>query len=152
MAAQIRPTRLEINDRFPMLGFTIRTDGTPQRAEVAIATDPGLLSAQGKARRTPSNFYSSRATGPLSIPRGEAVYGATAPAGVPATPAPYDDGFGPLHSAAATPAPATAGNDFKSSIPPAPAAQGLSRAMDVGGAGRGPDVQVSSDKVPVTPP
>src|SRR3954463_10457857 len=74
MVAQIRPNRLDVNDRFPMLGFTIRPDGAPQRAEVAIATEPSLLGAQGKARRTSSNFYSSRAGGALNIPRGEAVY------------------------------------------------------------------------------
>jgi N-acetyl-anhydromuramyl-L-alanine amidase AmpD len=57
-----------------MLGFTIRTDGTPQRAEVAIAADPELFRVEHKGERTPSNFYSSRAAGPLSVPRGEAVY------------------------------------------------------------------------------
>ena len=72
--AQIRPNRLEVTDRFPMLGFTIRTDGAPQRAEVAVATDPALFQAQNKGGRTHSNFYSSRATGPLPVPRGEGVY------------------------------------------------------------------------------
>jgi len=74
MNAQIRANRLEVTDRFPMLGFTIRTDGTPQRAEVAIATDTKLFSAANKAQRTLTNFYSSRAGGPLSVPKGEAVY------------------------------------------------------------------------------
>jgi N-acetyl-anhydromuramyl-L-alanine amidase AmpD len=72
--AQIRPNRLEVTDRFPMLGFTIRTDGTPQRAEVAIAASPDLFRVEHKADRAPSNFYSSRAAGPLRVPRGEAVY------------------------------------------------------------------------------
>ncbi len=74
MPAMIRPTRLEVNDRFPMLGFTIRTHGEPRRAEVAVATDPALLAPEGKARRSAGNFYSSRAGGPLAAPRGEAVY------------------------------------------------------------------------------
>jgi uncharacterized protein YycO len=74
VAAQIRPNRLEVTDRFPMLGFTIRTDGTPQRAEVAVATDPSLFLAQNKAGRTLANFYSSHATGPLPVPRGEGIY------------------------------------------------------------------------------
>lgn len=74
MAAQIRPNRLEVNDRFPMLGFTIRTDGTPQRAEVAIATDLALFRPEHKGQRTAANFYSSRAGGALSVPRGEAIY------------------------------------------------------------------------------
>src|SRR5437773_2278431 len=74
MPAQIRPTRLEVTDRFPMLGFSIRTDGAPARAEVAIATDPTLFRPERKAGRTASNFYSSRARGPLLVPRGEAMY------------------------------------------------------------------------------
>ena len=73
-AAQIRPTRLEVNDRFPMLGFTIRTQTPGSRAEVVIATDPRLLGPDGKAQRTPSNFFSSRAAGELTIARDEAVW------------------------------------------------------------------------------
>lgn len=72
MAAQLRPNRLDVTDRFPMLGFTIRTDSPPCVAEVVIATDPGLFAS--KEGRSPSNFYSSREHGLLSIPRGEAVY------------------------------------------------------------------------------
>ncbi len=74
MPAQIRPNRLEVTDRFPMLGFTIRTRGEPRRAEIAIATDPGLFGPNGRAARRPSNFYSSRAGGTLEVARGEAVY------------------------------------------------------------------------------
>jgi N-acetyl-anhydromuramyl-L-alanine amidase AmpD len=72
MAAQIRPNRLDVTDRFPMLGFTIRTDSPPRVAEVVVATDPELFTA--KEKRTSSNFYSSREHGLLSIPGGEAVY------------------------------------------------------------------------------
>ncbi|MDQ1289879.1 MAG: hypothetical protein QG622_3445, partial [Actinomycetota bacterium] len=78
MPARIRPNRLDVTDRFPMLGATILSDG-PGRgdgpacvAEVVIATDPELFTA--KDRRTPSNFYSSREHGLLSVPGGEAVY------------------------------------------------------------------------------
>src|ERR1700712_5185464 len=74
MPAQIRPNRLEVNDRFPMLGFTIRTHGEPRRAEIAVATDPALFTPGGKGKRGQSNFYSSRGVGPLSAPRGEAVF------------------------------------------------------------------------------
>lgn len=74
MNAQIRPTRLEVSDRFPALGFTIRTDEGRSRAEVAIATQPSLFLAEMKAKRTPSNFYSSRGSEQLALPRGEAVY------------------------------------------------------------------------------
>ncbi len=72
MAAQIRPNRLDVTDRFPMLSFTIRTDAPPRAAEVVLVTDPLLMtSPEG---RTSSNFYSSREHGLLSVPRGEAVY------------------------------------------------------------------------------
>src|SRR5262245_37783272 len=74
MRAQIRANRLEVSDRFPVLGFTIRTDESPARAEVAVATHPSLLRAEMKAKRTTSSFYSSRAGGMLAVPRGEAVY------------------------------------------------------------------------------
>lgn len=75
MPAQIRPNRLDVTDRFPMLGFTIRTpDAAPRRAEVALSTDPALLAPAGRSRRTPDNFFASRSIGELSIPRGEAVY------------------------------------------------------------------------------
>ncbi|WP_157082802.1 hypothetical protein, partial [Sphingomonas asaccharolytica] len=72
MAAQLRPNRLDVTDRFPMLGFTIRTDSPPRVAEVVLATDPALFAK--KDGRSPSNFYSSREHGLLSVPRGEAVY------------------------------------------------------------------------------
>src|SRR5258705_2784611 len=74
MSAQIRPTRLEVSDRFPMLGFNIRTDGPPQRAEVVLASDPSLFGADSKTRRTAANFYSSRAGGPVPVMRGEAMF------------------------------------------------------------------------------
>jgi N-acetyl-anhydromuramyl-L-alanine amidase AmpD len=74
MATQIRPNRLEVSDRFPMLGFTVRTDGTAKRYEIAIGTSPDLFGPDGKSHRSRSNFYSTRAAGPLPIERGESVY------------------------------------------------------------------------------
>src|SRR5262245_61139216 len=74
MNAQIRPNRLEVSDRFPMVGFTIRTDEPRARAEVAIAVDPSLFLPEMKPKRTLATFYCSRASGPLFVPRGEAVY------------------------------------------------------------------------------
>jgi hypothetical protein len=70
----IRPKRLAVTDRFPMVGFTIRTDRQPKRYEVALASDAALFKGEAKGRRTPSNFYSTRVAGPLSITNGEAVY------------------------------------------------------------------------------
>ena len=74
MSTRIRPNRLEVSDRFPMLGFTVRTDGDVKRFEIAIGTSPDLFGPEGKAQRSRSNFYSTRAAGPLPIERGEAVY------------------------------------------------------------------------------
>jgi hypothetical protein len=74
MPTQIRPNRLEVSDRFPMLGFTVRTDGAARRFEIAIGTSPDLFGPEGKNHRSRSNFYSTRAAGPLPIERGEAVY------------------------------------------------------------------------------
>jgi hypothetical protein len=74
MPCQIRPNRLEVSDRFPMLGFTIKTDGESKRYEVVIASDISLFRSDAKPKRTRTNFYSSRAVGLQSIERGEAVY------------------------------------------------------------------------------
>jgi N-acetyl-anhydromuramyl-L-alanine amidase AmpD len=74
MATQIRPNRLEVSDRFPMLGFTVRTDGNVKRYEIAIGTSPDLFGPDGKNHRSRNNFFSTRAAGPLPIERGEAVY------------------------------------------------------------------------------
>ncbi|MEV6871526.1 peptidoglycan recognition family protein [Amycolatopsis sp. NPDC051128] len=60
-----------MTDRFPMLGFTIRTD-SPGVAEVVVATDPALFVTP--ANRTSSTFYSSREHGPLALSGGDAVY------------------------------------------------------------------------------
>src|SRR5688500_11738592 len=74
MATQIRPNRLEVNDRFPMLGFTIRTGEEGKRYELAIATDPALFQPDRRKDRSQRNFFSTRTAGPLPIERGESVY------------------------------------------------------------------------------
>src|SRR5512139_2384975 len=74
MSSQIRPNRLEVSDRFPMLGFTIRSEPGTRACEVAIATDPELFRPDAKGRRTRSNFYSSRSAGPIPLTGGESVY------------------------------------------------------------------------------
>jgi hypothetical protein len=70
----ITATRPVLEERFPVLGFTVRTGVSPSWFEVALATDPSLFGPEGRSKRTPQNFYSSRAGGPLPAPRGEAVY------------------------------------------------------------------------------
>ena len=74
MTIQIRPTRMQLNDRFPMLGFTIRTSGDVGKYEVAIASDPTLFAPGAKPQRNRNNFYSSRAQGPLPAVRDESVF------------------------------------------------------------------------------
>ena len=72
MRSDISPNRISISDRYPMLGFTIRSHGTPQLAEVTLATDPALF--RNPEKRSPDNFFSTASMGPLQIMDGEAVY------------------------------------------------------------------------------
>jgi hypothetical protein len=69
----ITPCRSLISDRFPVASFAI---SLPQRRwfEVACATDPALFHTDCRKRRAPSNFYSSRRTGLLHAPKGEATF------------------------------------------------------------------------------
>lgn len=73
MPGLIRSNSAEVSQRRPVLGFTVRTGGHPY-FEVAVATSPDLFRADARGRRTPSNFFSTRAGGPLPSERGEAVY------------------------------------------------------------------------------
>jgi hypothetical protein len=74
MTAQIRPNRMQVNDRFPMLGFAVRTAQPDVQAEVVLATAIDLFRPENRSRRTAANFYSSREHGLLSVPRGEGVF------------------------------------------------------------------------------
>ncbi len=74
MTAQIRPNRMQVNDRFPMLGFAVRTAQPDVQAEVVLATAIELFRPENRSRRTAANFYSSREHGLLSVPRGEGVF------------------------------------------------------------------------------
>ena len=71
--AVIRANRAEVNDRFPMLGFTVRT-GTRPYFEAVVTTDPGLLDPVQRDQRGSDSFWSSRGLGPLPAERGEAVF------------------------------------------------------------------------------
>lgn len=74
MTAQIRPNRMQVNDRFPMLGFAVRTAQPDVQAEVVLATAIDLFRPENRSRRTAANFYSSREHGLLAVPRGEGVF------------------------------------------------------------------------------
>ena len=69
---RIQANRDTIDDRFSVLGFTVRTESP--LFEVAVATDPNLFKPENRSRRARANFYSSRAQGVTRARRGEAVY------------------------------------------------------------------------------
>ena len=73
MSARITANRPEVSSTFRVAGFTVRTGLSPSWFEVVLATDPELF-WEAKARRNHTNFYSSRAVGPLPAARGDAVY------------------------------------------------------------------------------
>ena len=68
---RIQANRDQVDDRFSVLGFTIRTESP--LFEVAVATDPALFRADARGRRGRRNFYSSRAQGVLRARRGAKV-------------------------------------------------------------------------------
>jgi V8-like Glu-specific endopeptidase len=68
----IRVNRESVDDRFSVLGFTVRVESP--LFEVGIATDPALFRSENRARRSRRNFFSSRVAGALRARRGEAVY------------------------------------------------------------------------------
>lgn len=70
--AVIRANRESIDDRFSVLGFTVRSE--LPLFEIGLATDPELLKPESRARRTPANFFTSRLLRALPSQRGEAVY------------------------------------------------------------------------------
>lgn len=74
MPDSIVPHRLFLDNRFSVMGFTVRTSAPQKWFEVALATDPQLFRPEAKGQRTPANFYSSCAAGPLLAERNEAVY------------------------------------------------------------------------------
>jgi Papain-like cysteine protease AvrRpt2 len=74
VAGSIRPNRTEVSRSFSYCGFTVRTGSAPAWFEVAIATDPALFARDARSRRTSQTFYSTRASGPLPAPTGEAVW------------------------------------------------------------------------------
>lgn len=72
MTAQLRPSRLDVTDRYPMLSFTLQSADGPRTAEVVLASDL-LLFSKVEGRRS-DNFFSSRELGVLTISNGGAVF------------------------------------------------------------------------------
>jgi hypothetical protein len=69
----IVPCRSTISDRFPLASFTIRSS-EPRYFEVVCATDPRLFHTDFADRRSPGNFFSSRAAGLLVADRGDTTW------------------------------------------------------------------------------
>lgn len=69
----ITPTRRQIDNKFPVLGFTVRTGELPF-FEVLITTDRKWFSPANEAGRNASNFYSSRQDGGLTRATGADSY------------------------------------------------------------------------------
>lgn len=112
MPATIRPTRIEVTDRYPMLAFTLQSPEGPRSAEVVLASDLSLfVKPEG---RNSGNFYSSREHGPLLIPQGGAIY--TVPPSVVARFISADQ----LHFALATASPPS-GQDWRVDVMPSEA-------------------------------
>jgi hypothetical protein len=62
---RIVPNRRQIDNKFPVLGFTIDSDGLPFY-EVLLTSDRSLFDPANAGRRTPATFYTSRQDGGLS--------------------------------------------------------------------------------------
>lgn len=70
--ALIRANRESIDDRFSVLGFTVRTKD-PLYA-IGLAIHPDLLRSENRSRRTASNFFASPLLAAGGSTRGEATY------------------------------------------------------------------------------
>jgi hypothetical protein len=71
---RIVANRRQLDNRFPVLAFTIQTGGRPFY-EVLLATDPSLFDPANAEKRSAATFYTSRQDGGLSRAAGsEAVY------------------------------------------------------------------------------
>ncbi|WP_242113298.1 N-acetylmuramoyl-L-alanine amidase, partial [Luteimonas aquatica] len=70
--ALIRANRAAIDDRFSVLGFTVRTESP--LFEIGLATEPELLRSENRARRNAGNFYTTRLLSAGNARNGEAVY------------------------------------------------------------------------------
>jgi len=70
---RIASTRQQIDDRFPVLAFTVDTGGRPF-LEVLLTTDRTLFDGANVSRRNASNFFASREHGLLRGSHEPAVY------------------------------------------------------------------------------
>ena len=73
MPTRITPCRTQVSDRFPVASFVVRVPAD-RYFELAFATDPALFHATHRHERTVENFHTSRQTGLMRAPAGEATY------------------------------------------------------------------------------
>src|SRR5262245_51779446 len=69
----ITPCQRIVSDRFPVASFVVHVP-PDQLFEIACATDPSLFHADQRHRRSPDNFFTTRAGGLLRAPAGQATY------------------------------------------------------------------------------
>ncbi len=69
----ITPVRTRISERFPVASFVV-TVPHDRYFEVAYATDPRLFRAENRQARRATNFATSRLSGLLRAPAGQATY------------------------------------------------------------------------------
>ncbi len=69
----IIPCQTELSDRFPVASFAVNVP-SERYFEIAFATDPSLFHPGEAPRRTARNFYTSRSSGLMRAPAGQATY------------------------------------------------------------------------------
>ncbi|WP_428267243.1 hypothetical protein [Haliangium sp.] len=69
----IIPCQTELSDRFPVASFAVKVPHD-RYFELAFATDPSLFHPKAAHRRTSRNFYTSRSSGLMRAPAGQATY------------------------------------------------------------------------------
>jgi len=73
MSTRVTPCRTQVSDRFPVASFVVQVP-SDRYFELAFATDPELFHASRRAERRPGNFHTSRQSGLMRAPAGEATY------------------------------------------------------------------------------
>src|SRR6185436_127413 len=69
----ITPCQRRISDRFPVASFVVNVPSN-RLFEIVCTTDPQLLRAEYRGRRSAQNFFTSRSGGLLRAPAGHATY------------------------------------------------------------------------------
>ncbi len=73
MPTRVTPCRTQVSDRFPVASFVVQVP-SDRYFELAFATDPQLFHASRRNERSVTNFHTSRQSGLMRAPAGEATY------------------------------------------------------------------------------